>query len=98
MLYCGGEKTMPRGRSKEDHAMLEMALIGYEHERERLVGKIEELQSRLKGEPAASRGAATPATTTHGGKRVLIAVAHRRIDTPWRVPWAQSMTRWVGWS
>src|ERR1700679_730904 len=46
-----GEKPMPRGRSKEDQAMLEMALIGYQHERERIEAKIQQLQAQLKGKP-----------------------------------------------
>ena len=73
--------------------MLEMALIGYEHERERLASKIAELQSRLKGEPAASRGAATPAGKTHGGKRVLSPAARKRIAAAQKKRWAEHRKR-----
>jgi hypothetical protein len=80
---------MPRGRSKEDHAMLEMALIGYEHERERIVAKIHELQSQLKGKPAASAAVATPAAKPGSGKRVLSAAARKRIAAAQKKRWAE---------
>lgn len=80
---------MPRGKHKEDPAMLEMALIGYQHERERLDAKIQELQARLKGKPAASGKAATPAAKPAGGKRVLSAAARKRIADAQKKRWAK---------
>jgi hypothetical protein len=83
-----GEKPMPRGRSKEDQAMLEMALIGYQHERERIEAKIQQLQAQLKGKPAASVGAAAPAAKS-AGKRVLSPAARKRIALAQKKRWAE---------
>jgi hypothetical protein len=80
---------MPRGRSKEDHAMLEMALIGYEHERERIGAKIQELHAQLKGRPAATTKAATPAAKPASGKRVLSPAARKRIAAAQKKRWAE---------
>lgn len=80
---------MPRGRSKEDQAMMEMALIGYEHERERIGAKIAELHAKLKGKSAATSKAATPAAKTTGGKRVLSPAARKRIAAAQKKRWAE---------
>lgn len=69
--------------------MLEMALIGYEHERERIVAKIHELQSQLKGKPSASAAAVTPAAKTGSGKRVLSPAARKRIAAAQKKRWAE---------
>jgi hypothetical protein len=84
---------MPRGRSKEDHAMLEMALVGYEHERERIVSKIRELQTQLKGEATASARAATPVAKPGSGKRVLSPAARKRIAAAQKKRWAEHRKR-----
>jgi len=80
---------MPRGRSNEDQAMLEMALIGYEHEKERIDAKIQQLHAQLKGKPAASVGAAAPAAKSAGGKRVLSPAARKRIAAAQKKRWAE---------
>jgi len=69
--------------------MLEMALIGYEHERERIGGKIEELHAQLKGKPAATAKAATPAAKPGKGKRVLSPAARKRIAAAQKKRWAE---------
>jgi cell division septum initiation protein DivIVA len=79
---------MPRGRSKEDRTILEMALVGYLHERERIESKIEELQKQLKGKPAA----AAP-KSKRGGKRVLSAAARNRIAAAQKKRWAEHRKR-----
>jgi len=73
--------------------MLEMALIGYEHERERIVAKIRELQAQLKGKPAASAVAATPAAKAGSGKRVLSPAARKRIAAAQKKRWAEHRKR-----
>jgi len=73
--------------------MLEMALIGYEHERERIVAKIRELQSQLKGKPAASAAVATPAAKSGGGKRVMSPAARKRIAAAQKKRWAEHRKR-----
>jgi len=67
--------------------MLEMALIGYQHEKEKIDAKIEELQARLKGKPAASVGK-TPAAKPAGGKRTLSPAARKRIAAAQKKRWA----------
>jgi hypothetical protein len=80
---------MPRGRSKEDVAMLEMALVGYLHEREKIAGKIQELEARLKGTKAThAEAAAKP-----GGKRVMSAAARKRIGAAQKKRWAEHHKR-----
>ena len=84
---------MPRGRSKEDHAMLQMALIGYQHEREKIDGKIAELQSRLHGKQATPAKAAPAAGKRAGGKRALSAAARKRIGLAQKKRWAEHHKR-----
>jgi hypothetical protein len=84
---------MPRGKRKEDHAMLQMALIGYQHEREKIDAKIEELEARLKGKQAATGKAATAAAKSAGGKRVLSASARKRIAAAQKKRWAEHRKR-----
>ena len=81
---------MPRGRSNEDLIMLQMALIGYQHERQRIDEKIHEIEARLKGKsstPAAApaTGAAKPAKV----KRTLSAAARKRIGAAQKKRWAE---------
>ncbi len=73
---------MPRGKSKEDRAMLEMALIGYRHEREKIDTTIRELKDRLKGNQAGTAKAT-------GGKRVMSAAARKRIAAAQKKRWAE---------
>lgn len=80
---------MPRGRSNEDQAMLEMALIGYEHERERLDANIAELQARLKGKSAA------PAKSA-GGKRTVSPTARKRMAAAQKRRWAEYRKKSLG--
>ena len=57
---------MPRGRSSQDITTLQMALVGYQIERQKIDDKIRELESQLKGRrglsapdgrgPAAKKG------------------------------------------
>ena len=77
---------MPRGRRKHDAAMLEMALVGYQAERDKIESKIQEISARLKGRkfPAASR-----APKKARVKRVLSAAARERIAAAQRKRWAE---------
>jgi hypothetical protein len=81
---------MPRGKAapKPDHSTLQMALVGYELEKERIAGKISEIQSQLGGGKAT--GAVAPAKSEGGPKRrVLSAVARKRISAAQRKRWAE---------
>jgi hypothetical protein len=82
---------MPRGRAstQEDQTTLQMALVGYELERQRIAEKISEIQAQLghgKGRPAGGGAAKTEAAPK---KRVLSAAARRRIAAAQRKRWAE---------
>src|SRR5262249_59138515 len=73
---------MARGRSTDDLTTLQMALVGYQVERQKIEEKISELQAKLKGKHV---GVSSPAAG--GGtrsKRVLSPPAPARIAAPHR--------------
>lgn len=84
---------MPRGKPlpKPDHTTLQMALVGYEIEKERIAGKIREIQSQLGLGKAAGGGAAKSEAAPQ--KRVLSAAARRRIGAAQRKRWAEHRRR-----
>jgi len=78
---------MPRGKaSSPDQATLQMALVGYEIERERIAGKIREIQAQLGGSKSMGGGASKDGT---GPKRVLSAAARKRIAAAQKKRWAE---------
>ena len=79
---------MPRGKANgTDHTTLQMALVGYEVERQRIEGKIREIQSQLGH--AGSRPAAAAGKESAPKKRVLSASARKRIAAAQRKRWAE---------
>jgi hypothetical protein len=78
---------MARGKTTEDLSTLQMALVGYEVEKQRIQDKIQEIQARLKGKPAASPAAAAPKAARV--KRVLSAAARKRISAAQKKRWAE---------
>jgi len=81
---------MPRGRASSDPAMLAMALVGYEIEKQKIEEKIREIRARLSGGKTPARAAA-PAKANAGGprrKRTLSAAARQRIAAAQRKRWA----------
>jgi hypothetical protein len=80
---------MPRGRTTtQDQTTLQMALVGYELERQRIEDKIREIQSQLghgSGRPAG--GGAKQSSAPR--KRVLSAAARKRIAAAQRKRWAE---------
>ena len=83
---------MPRGISNQDHAMLNMALVGYEIEKNRIEEAIQNIRAQLgrKG-PAPSKSIAkktAPAPAKATGKRVLSEAARRRIIAGQKRRWA----------
>jgi len=86
---------MPRGRSSQDLATLQMALVGYQIERQKIDDKIRELESRLKGSRglSAPSGAAPAAKKAPRVKRVLSAAARRRIAAAQKKRWAEHRKR-----
>jgi cell division septum initiation protein DivIVA len=81
---------MPRGRRNEDLIMLQMALIGYQHEKQKIDEKIHEIEARLKGKRSTP---ATVAAEPAGVKRVLSAAARKRIGAAQKKRWAEHRKR-----
>lgn len=86
---------MPRGKANvTDHTTLQMALVGYEVERQRIEEKIREIQSQLghtRGRPAGAGAAAGKEAAPQ--KRVLSASARKRIAAAQRKRWAAHRKR-----
>ena len=82
---------MARGKTTKDLSTLQMALVGYEFEKQRIEGKIGEIQAMLKGKAASSAGAATPKPA--GKKRILSAAARKRISRAQKKRWAEARKR-----
>jgi hypothetical protein len=83
---------MARGKTTEDLSTLQMALVGYEVEKQRIEEKIREIQARLKGKPASSL-AASAEPKAAGVKRVLSPAARRRIAAAQKKRWAEHRKR-----
>jgi len=81
---------MPRGRSQEDASMLQMALVGYRAEKQKIDEQIRRIEAQLKGKrvPLSSAAPAKPAV-----KRVLSAAARARIAAAQRKRWAEHRKR-----
>jgi hypothetical protein len=74
---------MPRGKSIEDVSTLEMALVGFQIEKQKIESKMQEIQSHLKGKrtamPSNAAGAApAPKRQLSEGARKRIAAAQKR--------------------
>jgi hypothetical protein len=82
---------MARGKTTKDLGTLQMALVGYEFEKQRIEGKIGEIQAMLKGKAASSAAAATPKPS--GKKRILSAAARKRISRAQKKRWAEARKR-----
>jgi hypothetical protein len=85
---------MPRGRRNEDSIMLQMALIGYQHQKQRIDEKIHEIEARLKGKSSSAAAAPAAAKAKPGRvKRVLSAAARKRIGAAQKKRWAEHRKR-----
>ncbi|HXK02160.1 MAG TPA: hypothetical protein VMS37_07140 [Verrucomicrobiae bacterium] len=82
---------MPRGRNIDDATTLQMALVGYQIEKEKIEDKIRAIQSQLKGKrmPLSSNSGPAPAAP----KRVLSPAARRRIALAQKKRWAEHRKR-----
>src|ERR1039457_764502 len=69
----------------QDTELLEAALIGYRHQKEQVVQKMEELRSRINGQ-TTSRAATQ--STSGPGKRTLSTAARQRIGLAQKKRWA----------
>ncbi|HEV3332878.1 MAG TPA: hypothetical protein VG096_17945 [Bryobacteraceae bacterium] len=83
---------MARGRSVQDLTTLQMALVGYQIEKQKIDDKIKEIEAQLKGKrgPASS---ASVAIKKAGNRRVLSPAARRRIAAAQKKRWAEHRKR-----
>lgn len=78
---------MARGRNVQDLDTLQMALVGYQIEKQKIDDKIRAIQAQLGGKKGTLAATAAAGKTT-GTKRVLSAAARRRIAAAQRKRWA----------
>jgi len=83
---------MARGKLTEDTSTLEMALVGYQIEKQKIEAKINEIQAQLKGNrvPVSSPVQQQPEAT---GKRFLSPAARKRIALAQKKRWAEHRKR-----
>jgi len=67
-----------------DQALLEAALIGYQHQREQIDAKIAEIRQELGGTSKVAAKSAAP-----GKKRQMSAAARKRIAAAQKKRWAE---------
>ncbi len=82
---------MARGKLTEDLSTLQMALVGYQIEKEKIEAKISEIQSQLKGKRTPATPSAEKSETP--GKRVLSPAARKRIAMAQKKRWAEHRKR-----
>ena len=78
---------MPRRSPSEDTTTLQMAIVGYEIERQKIDERIKELRAQLGRKGTAAGAAAAPAPPAR--KRNLSPAARRRIALAQRKRWAE---------
>jgi hypothetical protein len=83
---------MARGKAGEDLTTLQMALVGYQIEKEKIEEKIRQLQSQLRGKSGSSSSPAAEKKAP-GTKRVLSPAARRRIAAAQKKRWAEHRKR-----
>jgi hypothetical protein len=66
-----------------------MALVGYQHEKQKIDDKIRELQAQLKGRHVTLPSAAAEKQATAAPKRILSPDARRRIAAAQKKRWAE---------
>jgi hypothetical protein len=84
---------MARGKSTDDLTTLQMALVGYQIERQKIDERIAEIQAQLKGKRTAAPAAAAEKKAAPGPKRVLSPAARRRIAAAQKKRWAEHRKR-----
>jgi hypothetical protein len=83
---------MAKGRSLEDSTTLQMALVGYQMEKQKIEEQIRRIEAQLKGKrvPLSSIGAAPAKPAV---RRVLSAAARARIAAAQKKRWAEHRKR-----
>jgi hypothetical protein len=82
---------MARGKSIADVTTLQMALVGYQYEKQKIEDRIREIEAQLKGKHAAPSSATGDKKV--GVKRVLSPAARKRIATAQKKRWAEHRKR-----
>ena len=82
---------MARGRSTQDLATLQMALVGYQVEKQRIEDSIRAIQAQLKGKRVSTVSTSDQKAT--GTKRVLSPAARKRIAAAQKKRWAEHRRR-----
>jgi cell division septum initiation protein DivIVA len=83
---------MARGRSTADLTTLQMALVGYQYEKQKIEDRIREIQAQLKGKHVAVSSTVGDKKTA-GVKRVLSPAARKRIAAAQKKRWAEHRKR-----
>ena len=83
---------MPRGKRGVDLVTLQMALVGYQIERQKIDDKISEIRAQLKDTGGASSSLPAAKKDT-GTRRVLSPAARRRIAAAQKKRWAEHRKR-----
>jgi hypothetical protein len=83
---------MARGKSIEDDSTLQMALVGYQIEKEKIETRIRELLAQLKGKRGASPSPQSSAKAPRV-KRELSVAARARIAAAQKKRWAEHRKR-----
>jgi predicted nucleic acid-binding Zn-ribbon protein len=84
---------MPRGKNTDDLTTLQMALVGYQIEKQKIDEKIREIEARLKGRRVALTPSVASEKKAPAVKRVLSPAARRRIAAAQRKRWAEHRRR-----
>ena len=88
---------MPRGRHVQDLATLQMALVGYQIERQKIDDKIREIENQLKAHFKGKMNLAVPGVDGEGKaartRRELSPAARKRIAAAQKRRWAEHRKR-----
>jgi len=92
MLRLAEGDYMARGRNVEDLATLQMALVGFQIEKQKIEDKIRQLQAQLRGKRIVLPSAAAEGNSS-GVKRILSPAARKRIADAQKRRWAEHRKR-----
>ena len=84
---------MARGRKVQDLTTLQMALVGYQIEKQKIDDKIREIETQLRGRRGPATSASVATKRAPGTRRVLSPAARRRIAAAQRKRWAEHRRR-----
>lgn len=92
VIVTQGER-MPRGRNITDSSTLQMALVGYQIEKEKIEDKIRAIQAQLKGKRTSLSSNSEAGTAPAAPKRILSPAARKRIALAQKKRWAEHRRR-----